>query len=70
MPKPLMIQSEGGKVISRTINGKYAAPPTAIQRDQVGPNGEKVGTRTHDAEEIDAIATRACQKLYEGNFES
>ena len=39
------------------------------KRDKVGPNGQAIGSITTDPREVDQIATRAWQTIYNGNFD-
>ena len=50
------------------LNSKPARPLTALQRDQDGPNGQTKGSITCDPHEVDAIARRAWQQIYDGNY--
>ena len=39
-----------------------------MKRDQIGPEGQPIGSYTHDDNEVDDIARRAWGNIYQGNF--
>ena len=61
--------TKGAKIISRCIQTEAPKPIYALKRDQAGPKGEPVGSYTHVEKELDQIARRAWDSVYQGNFE-
>ena len=58
---------EKHKVLRRLLGDPTAQPLTCLKRDQVGPQGQDIGTYTMQPAEIDAITQRAWKKVYDGN---
>ena len=69
MTEKFQSRSKGIKAMSNAINPAPARPLMYTKRDKVGPNGQAIGSITTDPREVDQIATRAWQKIYNGNFD-
>ena len=65
--KRLQHKTKGMKAMSSALNPTPPKPLLRAKRDRDGPNGEQVGSITTDPAEVDAIATRAWQAIYNGN---
>lgn len=59
-------KAKGIKYIGQGLAARRARPFLAIVRDEVGPEGQPVGSITTSLSEIDKITTRAWSKVYKG----
>ena len=59
-----------GKKTFKRIKGATGSGLSALKRKVVGPVGQKIGTRTTDAYEIDQILIDAWADVYKGNAAS
>ena len=53
--------------VRSALNGPLAKPLTCLKRDRIGPNGQQKGSYTCDPIEMDGIAKRAWNAIYDGN---
>ena len=61
---------KGGKLISKCLQKDAPQNLFALKRDIVGTKGEPVGSYTHDEAEVDQIARREWDRVYDGNFKN
>ena len=66
--KRMQHRKKGLKAMSRAVSPTPPRPLLHTKRDREGPKGEKVGSITTDPAEVDSIATRAWQAIYDGNI--
>ena len=60
-------KTKGLKKMAAAIHATPPRPLMHTKRDRVGPNGQAIGTITTDPAEVDGIATRKWQQIYQGN---
>ena len=52
------------------IDGSADTPLVCLRRDAPGPRGESIGAYTANPKEVDAIACRAWNRIYQGSTAS